>query len=486
MYAACLEAMNSASGVQVIQEKATALPALGRIDFRWVTQREYPFQGFRVFRAPDVANAPGTFTQLNPGLVAPTGDPNIQGDDNRQNYLYQDNDPTLTVGQQYWYKVEWVDLASVAHTMPPVPVAYGTLARVATAFYSIAHNAVDNDLLVRVGASLDYDPGNLGDAELEVLGPGESGQDSAHVILPPTIPANTGTSTAGTIDHFWSVGFRQGDGVEWWLPPGQGNAWFLKVVDGGFVNRNGRVTSFSLFVNDSPGSASGTTYTTNHSPMPAPLIEGGVVATTLWIPEQDVLSASVARFRAEILRAKPSLVLELTQEAPGATAQVYRNTSDDFATRELLTPEALPITGTRFEFLDASAKAGVTYSYWVAFRESSGRTIMNGPVTITALPEEAVAFTRPPYPNPVAGTAVFEYAVGAEAAAENEPLTIAIHDLQGRVVRTLARNLKREPGVYHATWDATDDHGRQVANGRYYLRLSAGRVTRTTTLTVVR
>src|SRR6185436_17704231 len=110
---------------------------------------------------------------------------------------------TLTVGQQYWYKVEWVDLASVAHTMPPVPVAYGTLARVATAFYSIAHNAVDNDLLVRVGASLDYDPGNLGDAELEVLGPGESGQDSAHVILPPTIPANTGTSTAGTIDHFW-------------------------------------------------------------------------------------------------------------------------------------------------------------------------------------------------------------------------------------------------------------------------------------------
>jgi subtilisin family serine protease len=485
MYAACLEALNSTSGVQVIQVKATAVPDQGRIDFRWVTQREYPFQGFNVFRAPDVGNAPGTFTQLNGGLIAGTGDPDLEGDDNRQHYLWQDTDPTLTVGQQYWYKVEWVDQASVAHAEPPVPVAYGTLARVATAFYSIAHNAVDNDLLIRVGASLDYDAGNLGDAELEVLGPGESQQDSVLVVLPPTIPANTGTSTLGTLDHFWSVGFKQGDDVEWWLPPRPGNAWFLKVVDGGFVNRTGRVTSFSLFVNDSPGSASGTTYATNHSPMPAPLVEGGVVATTLWIPEQDVLSASVARFHAEIAGARPRLVLELTQAAAGATAQVFRNTSEDFATRELITPEVLPIDGARFEYVDATAQAGRTYSYWVALREASGRTIMNGPVTITALPREAVAFTRAPYPNPVLRGATFEYAIGADVA-EGDAVSIAIHDVQGRVVKTLATNLRREPGVYTATWDATNDRGMQVANGRYYLRLSAGKVTKTSALTVVR
>lgn len=485
MYAACLEALNSTSGVQVIQVKATAQPAQGRIDFRWVTQREYPFQGFNVFRAPDVGNAPGTFVQLNGGLVAPTGDPNLQGDDNRQHYLWQDADPGLSIGQQYWYKVEWVDNASVAHAEPPVPVAYGTLARVATAFYQIVHNAVDNDLLIRVGASLDYDAGNLGDAELEVLGPGETGQDSAKVVLPPTIPANTGTSTTGTVEHFWSVGFKQGDEVEWWLPPRQGNAWFLKVVDGGFVNRTGRITAFSLFVNDSPGSASGTTYTTDHSPMPAPLVEGGVVGVTLWIPEQATTAAGIARFRAEIMRTKPRLVLELAQESPGATAQVFRATSEDFAARELLTPEALPINGAHFEYVDETARAGVTYTYWVSFRELSGRVVMNGPVTITALPGEAVAFTRTPYPNPVLREATFEYAIGADAGT-GDAVSIAIHDVQGRVVKTLAENLRREPGVYTATWDATNDRGMPVSNGRYYLRLSAGKVTKTSAVTVVR
>jgi hypothetical protein len=206
---------------------------------------------------------------------------------------------------------------------------------------------------------------------------------------------------------------------------------------------------------------------------------------TLWIPEQGVLSAGIARFRAEILRARPQLVLELTQESPGATAQVFRSTSEDFATRELLTPEPLAIPGTRFEYVDESARAGTTYSYWVSFREASGRVVMNGPVTITTLPGEAVAFTRTPYPNPVARGATFEYAIGADAAP-GDAVSIAVHDVQGRVVKTLARNLRREPGVYTATWDATNDRGMQVANGRYYLRLSAGKVTRTTAMTVVR
>ena len=66
-----LTALNSTSGVQVVQVKATAQPEQGRIDFRWTTQREHPFQGFNVFRAPDVGNAPGTYTQLNGGLIAP-------------------------------------------------------------------------------------------------------------------------------------------------------------------------------------------------------------------------------------------------------------------------------------------------------------------------------------------------------------------------------------------------------------------------------
>ena len=46
---------------------------------------------------------------------------------------------------------------------------------------------MDNDLLVRVGSDLNYDPGTLGQANFEVMGAGERGQDSSRVILNPAV-----------------------------------------------------------------------------------------------------------------------------------------------------------------------------------------------------------------------------------------------------------------------------------------------------------
>lgn len=295
VYSAVKEALNSTSGVQVVQLRAIARPQDGRIDFRWITQREYPFLGFNVYRAPDAGGVPGAFAQLNGGLIAPSGDPNIQGDDNRTPYTYQDSD-ALTLGQTYWYRLEWLDLGSGSHLEPPVPADYGQLARVATVRYSIVHNAADNDLTVRVGADRQRMPGDLGQADFEVLGPGESQQDSVRVTLPT--PSDPASSAVGTIEHFWSVGFNAGDGMEGYLPPGPANPWFLSVKDGGYVNRTGRVSSFTMFVNDTPGSETGVSYVTNHLPMPQPTIEGGATPVTLWIFEDQPstgVPAAIAR-----------------------------------------------------------------------------------------------------------------------------------------------------------------------------------------------
>jgi hypothetical protein len=197
-------------------------------------------------------------------------------------------DPGLTLGARYWYVVEWVELSGTPHLEPPVPADYGQLARIATAHYSIVHNAVDNDLTVRIGEDFDYNPGALGGADFEVLGPGESQQDSVRVVL--ATPPNTGTSTVGTLEHFWSVGFNGGDPAEAYLPPRRGWPWFLYVKDAGFVNRTGRVTSFSMFVNDAPGSATGTTYVTDHAPMPQATGEFGQSPAILWIPERGTVA----------------------------------------------------------------------------------------------------------------------------------------------------------------------------------------------------
>ncbi|HET9326393.1 MAG TPA: S8 family serine peptidase [Candidatus Eisenbacteria bacterium] len=382
VYAAVKEALNSTSGVQVVRIQGTARPQDGRIDFTWITQREFAVQEFNVYRAPDNAGSPGSFTRINGAPIAPVGASSIQGVSNRTPYVFADSDPTLTIGTRYWYQVEWVD-GSGSHVEPPVPVEYGQLARVATAYYSIVHNAVDNDLTVRVGADFDYNPGALGSADVEVLGPGEIQQDSMRVLFPT--PANTGTSTVGTIEHFWSVGFNAGDPAGDYLPPRRGWPWFLHVKDGGFVNRTGRVTSFSMFVNDTPGSATGTTYVTDHQPMPQATGEFGQSPAILWIPEQRIVG------------------------------------------------------------VDPSPAASST-------------------------------LLRPALPNPITSRAVFSYTVGREVAGSGPvSVSLRLHDLQGRLVRDLAR-VRQGAGDYQVAWDGTNDRGARVGPGIYYVRLSAGGV----------
>ena len=485
VYAACKEALNSTSGVQVVQIRAIADPGQGRIDVRWITQREYPFLGFNVYRAPDVNGSPGSFTQLNSALVASTGHPNIEGVSNRTPYLYADNGPGLTLGQAYWYRVDWMDLGSVAHAEPPAQVAYGSLARVATVFYQIVHNAVDNDLSVRIGADLDYSIGSLGGASAEILGPGEKAQDSVRVILPSTVPANTGTSTTGTLEHFWSVGVRQGDRLAGWLPPDPGSAWFLSVTDGGFVNRTGRITSFSMFVNDTPGSASGTTFVTNHTPMPAPLVEGGVTPTTLWIPEKATTGVDAARFSAELESDGVRLHVSLVQPSPNATAIVYRSTSEDFDSRLPIGGGPLAFDGASLTFVDRDAAPATTYWYWVQVHTANGATFMNGPVSVTTGVSTAITQARAGRPNPFMRSTDLEFTVGADAAGGGRArVSLIVRDVQGRVVRQLLEG-PMPVGVYHVAWDATDRSGRRVSPGAYYLSLDAGAVNRTTKLTVL-
>lgn len=476
VYAAVKEALNSTSGVQVTQIRAVPVVPGARIDVTWITQREYPFLGFDLYRAPDVGGSPGTFVKLNTLPIAPAGDPVIEGDDNRTTYVYQDADPSLALGQAYWYRVDWIDLLAVSHAEPAVSVEYGQLARVATAYYSLVHNAADNDLEVRIGADRDYSPGSLGQADYEVLGPGESQQDSARVILPGGVPPNTGTSTIGTIEHFWSVGFNAGDGAEVHLPPSQSRPWFLAVRDGGFVNRTGRISGFSLFVNDFPGSPGGVTYFTDHVPMPQPMVEGGAVPATLWIPEPRVTPVLVALFDASGDPDGVRIRIVLGTGGPGCRATFYRSTGAEFAEREQIHEGSLAFESEALTFLDRAVAPGVTYYYWIQIHEPDGTSFMNGPVHGRLESRAAMTWARSPVPNPVRRSALFEYAVGHDVA-DSGPVDVSLQlvDLQGRVARTLAKG-PRSAGEYRVTWDVSDDRGQRVAPGVYFLRLRAGDV----------
>ena len=57
--------------------------------------------------------------------------------------------------------------------------------------------------------------------------------------------------------------------------------------------------------------------------------------------------------------------------------------------------------------------------------------------------------------------------------ATDEPAMLQVYDRVGRLVRSWAGS-RRPSAVSSITWDGRDAHGRGLANGVYFLKLSAG------------
>ena len=101
-------------------------------------------------------------------------------------------------------------------------------------------------------------------------------------------------------------------------------------------------------------------------------------------------------------------------------------------------------------------------------------------------PRAAAASFAQGYPNPLRiggplpASATIEYAV-AEAGA----VTVTVYDVLGRIVKVLAHG-ELKPGIYTASWDATDEQGRIVPSGLYLVELRAENVRLVKNLSVVR
>ena len=69
-------------------------------------------------------------------------------------------------------------------------------------------------------------------------------------------------------------------------------------------------------------------------------------------------------------------------------------------------------------------------------------------------------------PNPSIGDATLSYVLPREGGE----VSLEILDLQGRVVRALARGTE-EAGVHKVVWDGRDASGHSVTQGIYFARL---------------
>jgi hypothetical protein len=75
----------------------------------------------------------------------------------------------------------------------------------------------------------------------------------------------------------------------------------------------------------------------------------------------------------------------------------------------------------------------------------------------------------PVRPNPSGGSVDIGFTIPAGA-----PVKVSIHDVSGRLVRVLADGTEFADGRHVVRWDGTNETGRNVAAGVYYVRFVSG------------
>lgn len=204
---------------------------------RLATQRERGAAHFAVERAPEVGGAPGAFAAFD--SAAAGGDSSLAGASNRMVYAFSAPVPPAERGVPFWYRSAFTE-GGIRHAGPALRFVSPVGARAATLEVTIVHNAYDHDL----------------DATVEAAG----AVDGPPSVLPFTLPGSSaavatdwidGLSTTGNVALTFRLEIPHG-AADLYLPPSPSTPWTLRVSEGGYLNRSGRVAAFTL-VHHAPG-----------------------------------------------------------------------------------------------------------------------------------------------------------------------------------------------------------------------------------------
>jgi hypothetical protein len=189
----------------------------------------------------------------------------------------------------------------------------------------------------------------------------------------------------------------------------------------------------------------------------------GTIFDTMTLKKGTPTAVEVAAFTA----APDPGGVRLTWTASGSTSSsgfnVYRATGSAAPVRL----NAGPLQGNgQLEYLDTTAAPGATYRYRLGILDG-GSERATGWIEGTAGAPYKFAIDGAK-PNPSGGPSAISFTLARRSEA-----TLRVIDVQGRIVRTLPLG-SLNAGPHRANWDGRDDHGKQVASGRYYVVLSAG------------
>ena len=224
------------------------------------TQRERGVSSFDFERAPDVAGSPGAFAVID--AVGAAGDSSLADLTNRQLYPRTWTVPGNERGLPFWYRVAWNE-GGVRYTTPARRLVSPTGPSAATIEVTIVHNAYDED----VDATIDVGATGGNPPALSWSLPGSSMSVASDWV--------TGTSTHGNVAWTFHLEVPSGSANSW-LPPSSSAPWWLRVTEGGFLNRSGRITQYRMTVHGSGGDV-----VYQGGPLPLATIESQTVVATV-------------------------------------------------------------------------------------------------------------------------------------------------------------------------------------------------------------
>jgi fibronectin type 3 domain-containing protein len=152
--------------------------------------------------------------------------------------------------------------------------------------------------------------------------------------------------------------------------------------------------------------------------------------------------------------------------------RIYRSTDPDavfHCVAEIPSQGNTTIT-TVYSYTDDNVWPGLTYYYKISDVSLDGTEIIH-PNVISATPLMGDFVLVQNFPNPFNQETNIRFALPVPAHA-----TLEIYDVNGRQVSRLVDDWL-SAGLHEISWDATDGEGNSVPSGMYIYRLTAGDIT---------
>lgn len=162
---------------------------------------------------------------------------------------------------------------------------------------------------------------------------------------------------------------------------------------------------------------------------------------------------------------------------------IYRNTTDEFATAELISP-LIPGTNTSqqqsYIYTDNEIDQDGTYYYWLQSADLDGGNETFGSINIQVqqtgtgngiIPGPQLRTgVNSVFPNPFTSSTTIHYGV----AKNGSDVQIGVYNVKGELVRELVNRIHDSNTNYSVGWNGKDYAGNGCSNGLYFIVLKSG------------